>query len=144
MDRKLLNAPQQSDGSEVLIGKQQRISAGEPGWDRDFVADKQGGVDFLQADNGHLPEWIQNATAYIDPAKVNKWPFFIVPKLDTTEFGISRYSTNAHAHVTGYGHHLLDLGKIHDLIIYNGIPKWPSSKELTCFPHGEGVAQLPT
>jgi 2-polyprenyl-6-methoxyphenol hydroxylase-like FAD-dependent oxidoreductase len=75
-------APQQIDGSEVLIGKQQRLSAGEPGWDRAFVADKQGGVKFLQADNEHFPDFVQNATSHIDPNKVNKWPFFIVPKLD--------------------------------------------------------------
>ncbi|KUL89408.1 hypothetical protein ZTR_04299 [Talaromyces verruculosus] len=70
------------DGSEVLIGKQQRVSAGEPGWDREFVADKQGGKEFLQADNAHFPEFVLNAVSKIDPAKVNKWPFFIVPKLD--------------------------------------------------------------
>lgn len=75
-------APQQIDGSEVLIGKQQRVVAGEPGWDREFVADKQGGVKFLQADNAHFPEFVLNAVSKIDPAKVNKWPFFIVPKLD--------------------------------------------------------------
>jgi 2-polyprenyl-6-methoxyphenol hydroxylase-like FAD-dependent oxidoreductase len=75
-------APQQIDGSEVLIGKQQRVSAGEPGWDREFVADKQGAVEFLQADNAHFPEFVLNAVSKIDPAKVNKWPFFIVPKLD--------------------------------------------------------------
>lgn len=75
-------APQQIDGSEVLIGKQQRVSAGEPGWDREFVADKQGAVEFLQADNAHFPEFVLNSVSKIDPAKVNKWPFFIVPKLD--------------------------------------------------------------
>jgi 2-polyprenyl-6-methoxyphenol hydroxylase-like FAD-dependent oxidoreductase len=75
-------APQQIDGSEVLIGKQQRVSAGEPGWNREFVADKQGGMEFLQADNAHFPDFVLNAVSKIDPAKVNKWPFFIVPKLD--------------------------------------------------------------
>ncbi|QGA14758.1 hypothetical protein EYB26_002414 [Talaromyces marneffei] len=75
-------APQQIDGSEVLIGKQQRVSVGGRGWDREFVADKQGGVEFLQADNAHFPDFVLNAVSKIDPAKVNKWPFFIVPKLD--------------------------------------------------------------
>lgn len=75
-------APQQVDGSEVLIGKQQRVSAGEPSWDREFVADKQGGVEFLQTNNEQFPDFVQRAVSNIDPAKVNKWPFFVVPKLD--------------------------------------------------------------
>ncbi|EED17719.1 monoxygenase, putative [Talaromyces stipitatus ATCC 10500] len=75
-------APQQADGSEVLIGKQQRVSAGKPGWDREFVADKQGAVEFLQTGNAHFPEFVRNAVSQIDPVKVNKWPFFVVPKLD--------------------------------------------------------------
>ncbi|TQV92377.1 hypothetical protein V2A60_007068 [Cordyceps javanica] len=84
-------APQQVDGSEVLIGKQMRLAPAErqPGWDRDFVADKQSAVDFLQAGNEHFPEFVRNATSHLDPAKVNKWPFFVVPKLDrwTSETG---------------------------------------------------------
>ena len=76
-------APQQVDGSEVLIGKQQRVSEGDhAGWDREFVADKEGGVKFLQQDNDIFPEIVQNATSHIDPEKVNKWPFFVVPKLE--------------------------------------------------------------
>lgn len=76
-------APQQVDGSEVLIGKQQRVAApDQPGWDREFVADKQGAIEFLQSDTGHFPEFVQNAVSYIDPNKVNKWPFFVVPKLE--------------------------------------------------------------
>lgn len=34
-------ALQQIDGSRVLIGKQQRVSAGEPGWDRDLLLIKK-------------------------------------------------------------------------------------------------------
>ena len=77
-------APQQVDGSEVLIGKQMRVSApeGQPGWDRDFVADKQGGISFLQQGNESFPDFVHNAVSTIDPEKVNKWPFFVVPKLD--------------------------------------------------------------
>lgn len=77
-------APQQVDGSEVLIGKQQRVAVGEdarPGWDRDFVADKESGIRFLQQDNELFPEIVRNAASCIDPGKVNKWPFFVVPKL---------------------------------------------------------------
>lgn len=50
----------------------------------------------------------------------------IVLKIDPTEIGIVRHSANA-SHVTGYGHHLLELGAAHDLIIYNGLPRWPMS-----------------
>ncbi|KAI9902303.1 hypothetical protein N3K66_001655 [Trichothecium roseum] len=78
-------APQQPDGSEVLIGKQQRVAAGDrtaAGWDRDFVADKQSGAEFLQQGNDAFPEVVRNATSVVDPQKVNKWPFFVVPKLD--------------------------------------------------------------
>ena len=44
----------------------------------------------------------------------------LVPELDPTEIGIMRHSADA-PHVTGYGHHLLELGAAHDLIIYNGL-----------------------
>lgn len=77
-------APQAVDGSEVLIGKQMRVVPPEnqPGWERDFVADKQSAIDFLQGDNDHFPDFVRNAVSAIDPAKVNKWPFFVVPKLE--------------------------------------------------------------
>ena len=58
----------------------------------------------------------------------------IVLELDTTKLEILRHSTNPHAYVVGYGHHLLELGEVHGLIIYNGISRWPSSGGLTCFP----------
>jgi 2-polyprenyl-6-methoxyphenol hydroxylase-like FAD-dependent oxidoreductase len=76
-------APQGVDGSEVLIGKQMRVPMDlEPGWDREFVAEKESAVAFLQRDNDEFPEFVRNAVSRIDPAKVNKWPFFVVPKLD--------------------------------------------------------------
>lgn len=79
-----LIAPQQVDGSEVLIGKQVRLPPGDrqPGWDREFVADKQAALRFLQNGNDHFPEFVKNAVSHIDPAKANIWPFFVVPKLD--------------------------------------------------------------
>ncbi|OAA54419.1 Monooxygenase, FAD-binding protein [Cordyceps fumosorosea ARSEF 2679] len=77
-------APQQVDGSEVLIGKQMRLAPAERqlGWGREFVADKQSAIAFLQSGNELFPEFVRNATSRIDPAKANKWPFFAVPKLD--------------------------------------------------------------
>ncbi|OAR00366.1 hypothetical protein LLEC1_00308 [Akanthomyces lecanii] len=77
-------APQQVDGSEVLIGKQMRLAPAErqPGWDRAFVADKQSAITFLQSGNEHFPEFVRRAVSRIEPDKVNKWPFFVVPRLD--------------------------------------------------------------
>ncbi|PKS08460.1 hypothetical protein jhhlp_004843 [Lomentospora prolificans] len=76
-------APQQVDGSEVLIGKQQQVQEGDkPGWGRDFVADKEGALQFLQQGNDHFPEFVRNAVSNIDMDKVNKWPFFVVPRLE--------------------------------------------------------------
>ncbi|KAK2608908.1 hypothetical protein QQS21_002621 [Conoideocrella luteorostrata] len=77
-------APQQVDGSEVLIGKQMRVSTADkqPGWDREFVADKNSAIQFLQSDNDEFPDFVKQAVSQINPAKVNKWPFFVVPKLD--------------------------------------------------------------
>ncbi|KAJ3494964.1 hypothetical protein NLG97_g3730 [Lecanicillium saksenae] len=77
-------APQKVDGSEVLIGKQMRLAPADrqTGWDRDFVADKQSAIEFLQSGNEAFPEFVRNAVSRIDPDKVNKWPFFVVHRLD--------------------------------------------------------------
>lgn len=76
-------APQQADGSEIFFGKQMRVTPGDkPDWDRDFVADKASALEFLQQNNDHFPDFVKNATAHIDVATINKWPFFVVPKLD--------------------------------------------------------------
>ena len=42
----------------------------------------------------------------------------LVPEVDPIEAGIMRHSADA-PHMTGYGHHLLEVGAAHDLIIYN-------------------------
>ncbi|KAJ6437234.1 salicylate hydroxylase [Purpureocillium lavendulum] len=78
-------APQEPDGSEVLIGKQMRVTSidtQQTGWEREFVAEKESAIAFLQQGNEAFPEFVRNAVSHIDPAKVNKWPFFVVPKLD--------------------------------------------------------------
>lgn len=83
-------APQDVDGSEVLIGKQMRVPAAAVAaaenssvWEREFTADKQSAVEFLQRDNGHFPAFVQRAVDRITGTeKVNKWPFFVVPPLD--------------------------------------------------------------
>jgi len=77
-------APQEDDGSEVLIGKQMRVTGiqDRPGWDRDFVNDKESAVAFLQQGNDAFPDFVKKAVSKIDETKVNKWPFFVVPKLE--------------------------------------------------------------
>lgn len=77
-------ARQEPDGSEVLIGKQHRVDAADQdrvSWER-TIADKEAAVAFLQQGNEMFPEVVRNATSHISTAKVNVWPFFVVPRLD--------------------------------------------------------------
>ncbi|KAF3769705.1 putative salicylate hydroxylase [Cryphonectria parasitica EP155] len=75
-------APQEPDGSEVLIGKQRRLlEQSQAGWEKTLEA-KEDAVRFLQQDNELFPEIVQNATSHISTSKLNIWPFFIVPRLD--------------------------------------------------------------
>ncbi|KAB8071005.1 hypothetical protein BDV29DRAFT_197681 [Aspergillus leporis] len=75
-------APQLSDGSEVLIGRQKRApQLDREGWDR-LLSDKQWCVDFLRGGAGDFPEIVQRAVSDIPLTKVNLWPFYVVPKLD--------------------------------------------------------------
>lgn len=76
-------APQLTDGSEVLIGKQKR--AGEldrEGWNK-LLNNKQWCVDFLREGAEDFPEIVQTAVSNIPLNKINLWPFYVVPKLDT-------------------------------------------------------------
>ena len=54
--------------------------------------------------------------------------------------GLSHFLANGRAPITAYGHAFLDLGRIHELIIYNGMERWPMSNSFTCFPHGGGTS----
>lgn len=76
-------APQQVDGSEVLIGKQKRIGDdhNKACWNL-FHSDKEALVKFLQEDAEHFPEIVQNAVSHIPHDKINVWPYYIVPKLE--------------------------------------------------------------
>ena len=60
----------------------------------------------------------------------------LLPEMDTEDSGFPRFSPDSRAPVTAYGQALLDLGRIHDLVIYNGLDRWPASSGFTCFPHG--------
>jgi 2-polyprenyl-6-methoxyphenol hydroxylase-like FAD-dependent oxidoreductase len=59
-------APQQIDGSEVLIGTQKRVGEGhdKAGWDL-FMADKDALVKFLQEGAENFPEMVRNAVSHI-------------------------------------------------------------------------------
>ncbi|KAE8139736.1 hypothetical protein BDV38DRAFT_291018 [Aspergillus pseudotamarii] len=75
-------APQLKDGSEVLIGRQKHATQLErEGWDR-LLNDKQWCIDFLRDGANDFPEIVQRAVSQISAAKINLWPFHVVPKLD--------------------------------------------------------------
>ncbi|KAF5019318.1 hypothetical protein F66182_8675 [Fusarium sp. NRRL 66182] len=78
-------APQLADGSEVLIGKQKRFVGQDPGRDawKAMTSDKTWCVDFLREGNEDFPLIVTNATSKISVDKVNLWPFYLLPKLDT-------------------------------------------------------------
>ncbi|CAK7211046.1 hypothetical protein SEUCBS140593_001035 [Sporothrix eucalyptigena] len=78
-------APQNPDGNEVLIGKQRRVLDHERAeWEqRASLADgRAAAVAFLQQNADNYPPIVANAVSHIDPAKINVWPFYVVPKLD--------------------------------------------------------------
>lgn len=76
-------APQEIDGSEVLIGKQRRVAENHThaGWDQ-VAADKDDLIKFLQKGTEYFPQFVQNAVSHIPRNKINVWPFYIVPKLE--------------------------------------------------------------
>ncbi|KAM0248951.1 hypothetical protein ACHAP5_003160 [Fusarium lateritium] len=78
-------APQLVDGSEVLIGKQKIFAGEDPGRDawKAMSSDKAWCVDFLREGAEDFPTIVSNATSEISPDKVNLWPFYVLPKLDT-------------------------------------------------------------
>ena len=63
----------------------------------------------------------------------------MLPKLDTEDSRLSHSSADGRTPITAYGHAFLDLGRIHELIIYNGMERWPMSNSFTCFPYGGGT-----
>ncbi|TVY16650.1 FAD-dependent urate hydroxylase [Lachnellula arida] len=79
-------APQEPDGSEVLIGKQKRMGSDFPsdraGWDR-YMGDKDTLVAFLQEGASDFPAIVQNAVSRIPRATINVWPFYVVPEMET-------------------------------------------------------------
>ncbi|KAI7977642.1 hypothetical protein EIK77_010233 [Talaromyces pinophilus] len=77
-------AQQLHDGSEVLIGKQRRFteSLDKDGW-ADLLNNKEWCLDFLRRGAEDFPQVVSNAVSNIPKNKINLWPFYMVPKLDT-------------------------------------------------------------
>lgn len=76
-------AKQLPDGSEVLIGKQKRAAAlDREGWNK-LLNDKQWCVEFLREGSESFPEVVQSSVSDIPMDKINLWPFYVVPKLNT-------------------------------------------------------------
>lgn len=76
-------APQRPDGSEVLIGKQKRATElDREGWNS-LLDDKQWCIDFLRERASDYPEIVRTAVSNIPLDKINLWPFYVVPKLET-------------------------------------------------------------
>ena len=65
----------------------------------------------------------------------------MLSEIDCTEMGSQRTSQDARS-ITEYGRCFLDLGAMHELLIFNGMSRWPSSDSLTCFPHGGGASTV--
>ncbi|KAJ6016328.1 hypothetical protein N7540_010919 [Penicillium herquei] len=76
-------APQLPDGSELLIGKQKRAAElDRQGWN-ELLSNKQWCIDFLQEGSDDYPHIVKSAVTNIPLDKINLWPFYVVPKLDT-------------------------------------------------------------
>ncbi|KAM5343956.1 hypothetical protein ACJ41O_012493 [Fusarium nematophilum] len=78
-------APQLQDGSEVLVGRQYRMTGPEPdrqGW-KEMTENKTWCTEYLRQGNEDLPPLVARATSFVLPERVNLWPFYLLPKLDT-------------------------------------------------------------
>lgn len=75
---------QLQDGSECLIGKQRRFPTdlSKEGW-AEMLENKNWCINFLREGAENFPDIVQNAVSQIPKEKINLWPFYVVPKLDT-------------------------------------------------------------
>lgn len=75
-------APQQKDGSEMLIGRQKRApQLNRAGWDA-LLKDKAWCVEFLRDGAADFPDIVQRAVSHIETDQINLWPFYVVPRLE--------------------------------------------------------------
>jgi 2-polyprenyl-6-methoxyphenol hydroxylase-like FAD-dependent oxidoreductase len=83
-------APQKQDGSEVLIGKQKRMSElSRQQWDN-LYADKDASIAFLREGAEVFGDIAVTATSDIPHENINVWPFYVIPKLDSWSSGQRR------------------------------------------------------
>ncbi|PYH98141.1 FAD/NAD(P)-binding domain-containing protein [Aspergillus ellipticus CBS 707.79] len=76
-------APQLPDGSEVLIGRQKRApQLDREGWAA-LLNNKAWCVDFLRDGADDFPGIVQRAVSEISPDRINLWPFYRVPRLES-------------------------------------------------------------
>jgi 2-polyprenyl-6-methoxyphenol hydroxylase-like FAD-dependent oxidoreductase len=77
-------APQRKDGSEIFIGRPSRL-ASEP--DREelerMTKDKSWAVEFLREGLDDYPPIVGRAMSNIPLERVNLWPFYVIPKLES-------------------------------------------------------------
>ena len=75
-------APQDIDGSEVLIGTQGAFPEQDrAGW-TNLQADKDAVVRLFSRNAESWPELVQSAIANIDKDTINTWPYYAVPRLE--------------------------------------------------------------
>ncbi|KAF9888926.1 hypothetical protein FE257_008095 [Aspergillus nanangensis] len=75
--------PQKADGSEMMLGRQRRWpEVDREGW-KALAADKKWCLDFLRHGAEDFPIIIRTSVANICQDKIDVWPFYIVPKLDS-------------------------------------------------------------
>ncbi|KAH6669825.1 hypothetical protein B0J14DRAFT_702877 [Halenospora varia] len=76
-------APQNPEGTELLIGRQARFEEREKaGWDV-LRKDTNQLLSFLQADKQDWPEIVRSAMEGIMQDKLSIWPFYVVPPMTT-------------------------------------------------------------
>lgn len=76
-------APQNPDGSEILVGRQNRhAELDKEGW-KNLKNDKASLLSMLTADQTSCPDLVQSAMQNIIVDKLSIWPFYVVPRLST-------------------------------------------------------------
>ncbi|KUJ08978.1 kynurenine 3-monooxygenase [Mollisia scopiformis] len=76
-------APQNSSGTEILVGTQMRMpEQDQEGWRR-IRQNKDELKSMFQAHMNEWPDLVQSAMEHMNPDKLSIWPYYVVPKLDT-------------------------------------------------------------
>ena len=83
-------APQRRDGSEIFFGKQCHFTEDldREGWEH-LIGDKAWCVEFLRQGREDYPPLVTRGVSHIPEDRVNVWPFYVIPKLEswTSEAG---------------------------------------------------------